>query len=409
MRVYEIKRKIRGFAQLTCDDPDFPPEQVDTFGVPKINQWKPPTDLRIGEPGVTVPDFISFSFLLCVRERTWRLIEKILGRCTELLPMQLGDITLYGLNVLNRIDPVDREKSIIRYDEGVPKEYWDRCYEVEKYHFDITRFNECSVFRMPPGYFPLFTYETDNPENEHEFKRIVERHGLTGLSFELIWDSEWPEPRERGGGKKNGVEPSGHNASISAAVGKVTTKTTGKKQEKVMAEWLAHPLEYGEVPSHVEQFYRERTWWPVLDKRTTVYFHRCTFENGEQVIGMTGPATWCFANVDLSDFTPEELKEIFAGWYVSSLASNASDSVTQKGRELVEEKLEGTPGYKGIVEYLGLDPYLFYAYRQTVDGVEYTIATNTVHERQYPPDDKYLRLPVLFHFVGWLFFSGKLE
>ena len=85
-----------------------------------------------------------------------------------------------------------------------------------------------------------------------------------------------------------------------------------KQSEQEMADWLAHPMEFGEPPEHVEEIHCEKTYWPLFDKKIDLSFHRYRMKDGFSSIGMTGPITWSFLGDDLSGFTMEELKRLYA-------------------------------------------------------------------------------------------------
>jgi hypothetical protein len=185
-----------------------------------------------------------------------------------------------------------------------------------------------------------------------------------------------------------------------------------KSSEQELAKWLAHPMEFGEPPQEIEEIHREKTYWPLFDKKVEVAFHRYRMKDGFSSIGMTGPITWSFLGDDLSGFTTEELKCLYAGWYIAFVAVNSPNySREQNDREqkTAEEELRGQhPGLVGLVDYLGIGELVFYAYKIKRGDEEITVATDRTNQREYGTDSKYLRLPPLYYFLGSLFFEGKL-
>ena len=179
-----------------------------------------------------------------------------------------------------------------------------------------------------------------------------------------------------------------------------------------MANWLAHPMEFGEPPEAIEEIYRERTYWPLFDQKVTLAFHYYRMKDGFSSIGMTGPITWSFLGDDLSGFTMEELKRLYAGWYIAFAAVNSPNYDRQQNkqaRQALEEKLRYTqPSFIKIVDYLAFGALVFYAYTITRDGKELTLATDGTEQMTYEAQSKYLRLPPLYYFLGSLFFEGKL-
>lgn len=185
------------------------------------------------------------------------------------------------------------------------------------------------------------------------------------------------------------------------------------RDEKEMAEWLASPLEFGEMPQTIREIHRETTSWPLFDEQVQLVFHRYRMKDGFQSIGMTGPITWSFLGDDLSGFDIEELKRLYAGWYISFVAINSrgySEERCEKQRKALEAELKGAgAGFAGVVAYLSFGELIFYAYRQVdANGEQTTIATDTIDRLEYAADSKYLRLPPLYFFLGSLFFQGKL-
>jgi len=185
-----------------------------------------------------------------------------------------------------------------------------------------------------------------------------------------------------------------------------------KQSEQKMAEWLAHPLEFGERPEEVEEIHRESTPWPLFDEEVDLAFHRYRMKDGFTSIGMTGPITWSFLGDNLSGFTMEELKRLYAGWYISFAALNSPDysrEQNKRERKALEEKLrQEEEGFVEILDYLRINDLVFYTYRIRRDDVDLFIATDTTHKTEYEAGSKYLRLPPHYHFLGSLFFEGKL-
>lgn len=183
------------------------------------------------------------------------------------------------------------------------------------------------------------------------------------------------------------------------------------RSEQEMADWLAHPMEFGEAPEEVQEIHRERTQWPLLDDEVELVFHRYRTKDGFTSIGMTGPITWSFLGDDLRGFTMGELKRLYAGWYINFAAVNSSGySVEQNRREkesLAKQLRETLEGFVKIVDYVRAGELVFYAYRARRDRQEVVVATDTAEDLVYEPESKYLRLPPLYYFMGAWFFEDQ--
>jgi hypothetical protein len=186
-----------------------------------------------------------------------------------------------------------------------------------------------------------------------------------------------------------------------------------KQSEQEMAEWLAHPMEFGETPVEINEIHQEVTPWPLFDEQVSLSFHRYKMKDGFSSIGMTGPITWSFLGDVLSGFSIEDLKRLYAGWHISFMAINSSGysiEESKKRQQSTEIKLQKSiNGFEKIVEYLSFGELVFYAYKYKREGKDFVVATDGEDKLEYEEGSKYLRLPPLYYFLGSLFFDGKLS
>ena len=184
------------------------------------------------------------------------------------------------------------------------------------------------------------------------------------------------------------------------------------ESEQEMAEWLANPMEFGEAPVEVSEIHQEETPWPLYDEQVKLSFHRYKMKDGFSSIGMTGPITWSFFGDSLEGFSMDELKRLYAGWYISFVAINSdnySKGENKRKRQAAEAQLkQNIDGFEEIVAFLSFGELVFYAYKCRREGKEWVVATDGEDKLEYEEDSKYLRLPPLFYFLGWMFFEGKL-
>lgn len=189
------------------------------------------------------------------------------------------------------------------------------------------------------------------------------------------------------------------------------------RSEKEMSAWLAHPMEYGHPPLEIHEIHREKTAWPLTDGKVEVVFHDFKIDEQRSNIGMTGPITWSF-RTDLHGFSMEEIKKIYAGWYVSFITTQAEDFSKEHNehewKEYEKYLKERIPGFVSIKEFLdvGSADILFYTYVKEEGGKKQYVS---VYENEEPiqlvqeEDSKYLKLPSLYYFIGNLFFSNKMS
>jgi hypothetical protein len=108
----------------------------------------------------------------------------------------------------------------------------------------------------------------------------------------------------------------------------------------------------------------------------------------------------------------DELKRLYAGWHISFMAVNSSNYSREENNKkqiATEEQLKKKiDGFEKVVEYLSFGELVFYAYKYKRAGKDMIIATDRENKLEYESDSKYLRLPPLYYFLGWLFFEGKL-
>jgi hypothetical protein len=112
------------------------------------------------------------------------IIEPIVHEISEFLPMNLQGETIWGVNMLNRVDCLDESHcEIDRYENG-------NIMDISKYGFVEEKFNLFSLFDIIN--FPvtqIFATEGRLPP-ELEFKHVVESNNHKGLKFVEVWDSE---------------------------------------------------------------------------------------------------------------------------------------------------------------------------------------------------------------------------
>jgi hypothetical protein len=130
---------------------------------------------------------------LAIDSRAREVLGPILRDTCELLPflpLAEGEV-FHRFNLLARVDCLDKDKTRWFADKRTGK----NTSEIEEYHFHPARFESSTLFLLPRSGTLYTVIGSGSPELE--FKTVVEREGLTGLEFELLW-SEGGPPIRRG-------------------------------------------------------------------------------------------------------------------------------------------------------------------------------------------------------------------
>jgi cellobiose phosphorylase len=107
-----------------------------------------------------------------------------------------------------------------------------------------------------------------------------------------------------------------------------------------------------------------------------------------------------------------ELKRLYAGWYISFTAVNASNYSRTRQKEerraLAARLREAHADFLDVEDYLSFGELVFYAHKVQRGDEALVIATDGETQIEYKAKSRYLRLPPLYYFLGTLFFEGKL-
>ncbi|OPX41846.1 hypothetical protein CLHUN_42830 [Ruminiclostridium hungatei] len=111
---------------------------------------------------------------------TKKAIESLRGFLegnAEVLPIDYELQELFILNIINRIDAIDYEKSEIKYGDE------KRIIRVKKYSFVVEKIKNQHIFKILNQLFGT-VFVSD------EFRNKVIESGLEGFKFVEVWDSE---------------------------------------------------------------------------------------------------------------------------------------------------------------------------------------------------------------------------
>jgi len=149
-----------------------------------MTNWQPPF-VYLLDSHCEAGDFLHYDpGALVASSEIMGEIRGFFERAGELLPLWFDGDECILLNVTVCVDALDHPKTewLVGDDGG--------NVEIKRFAFDHDRLAESSIFKIPETCRgSVLTWERDGAP-EREFKAFVEQHGLTGLLFEELWDSE---------------------------------------------------------------------------------------------------------------------------------------------------------------------------------------------------------------------------
>ena len=159
----------------------------DFSGRPYPRKWTP-VELYVAQPNRPRPDFFHFGFSAFVcNQRAMEMAQGVLEEAGELLPVTIerepGNYFIY--NVTNCLNVLDHARS--KWQPYGPDGKFKRLLEPV---FIAERFGDESVFKFPEDPITSYCFERGGDGDEEGFKALVERDGLTGLEFKLVWSDE---------------------------------------------------------------------------------------------------------------------------------------------------------------------------------------------------------------------------
>jgi hypothetical protein len=190
MRVFKVNPDVNHYQKFFLEDRDrverWTEDPLLQFNCDSLaDRWQVP-EVFILHPKLKVPDFWSFEIPgveLVTTSRVIDLMSTIFTIAGELLEVRHAGNTLYLFNVLECLNCLDGKNSLI---PGRPNPEL-RPY---RYVFHRGRFSDATLFKIPDDRFTCTFAIEDEGDPETEFKAAVEHHGLQGLDFKLLWDSE---------------------------------------------------------------------------------------------------------------------------------------------------------------------------------------------------------------------------
>ena len=194
MKVFSINcglpqnAKRREFARLDCNQRVYRLLSSQARKGRPIQGWEK-VEMYIDNPTCPQPDFFWSSLDMICNQQTRDIVGHLLEQSGELLPMTIkGEQGIYYFfNPTPALDTIDPEHSIWDYSKQSQRSV------IRGPAFRPNRLSKVSVFLEQTRRGNPFCVERTGDHRDGEFKALVEKHGLTGLSFDLVWsEAEGP-------------------------------------------------------------------------------------------------------------------------------------------------------------------------------------------------------------------------
>ncbi|MBY0206223.1 imm11 family protein [Paenibacillus cucumis (ex Kampfer et al. 2016)] len=181
MKVYALRHKDSCMEIKTMD---WEHELASDFnGEVKATKWTPTTVKTLYKKRHS--DFPSLIIgKPIVRGNVRMVLEPLMSRQVEFLPLMHEELKLYVVNVINVLDCVDWNRSDIRtYSDGSWADFNKLVFDFSKIPVDTYMFKIKETATVE-------VFVTDL------FKQVVEEHKFKGLNFNVVYDSEFTQEKE---------------------------------------------------------------------------------------------------------------------------------------------------------------------------------------------------------------------
>lgn len=178
MRIWELTHCEMNYAVFTPEE-KWSIDYIQSFnGSRKSENWIP-LFLVLDQPESEHPlnDFPGFQYtsFIIFSSKATGILMPLIQKDAELLPLKFRNDEYYGINVTSVLSCIDYDKSIYKCfkSSGRIMKFYSVAFlknGVKGHH----------IFRLTEG--PRIYYVSD------DFKNMVEKNGLTGFAFKLIWE-----------------------------------------------------------------------------------------------------------------------------------------------------------------------------------------------------------------------------
>jgi hypothetical protein len=84
-----------------------------------------------------------------------------------------------------------------------------------------------------------------------------------------------------------------------------------------MCRWLAHPMEFGKPPTHIELYDTRELFWPPTGDRRRVWLFKYTYDEPDKRksgLGMVGSVTFAMFGETTADLSAEDAYGLHCAW-----------------------------------------------------------------------------------------------
>jgi len=184
MKVYKVEFEVDDFSSLLAKDEKIHEKRLFALnGISKKEHWPSILMTVIDNENAPVPEiYCCEAAAMVLYDKSLELLEKVLPQNIEYLPVKLKSGIGYVINIIGFDDCFDDIKS-----EWLTDDETDEKLFVDKFSFLEDKVPDNTIFKIYEDRFEIFCSEGDSVRNS--FKYIVEKNELSGISFELVWDS----------------------------------------------------------------------------------------------------------------------------------------------------------------------------------------------------------------------------
>jgi hypothetical protein len=179
-----------------------------------------------------------------------------------------------------------------------------------------------------------------------------------------------------------------------------------------MAKWLSQPMGFGEKPVEQRIVYESEVSWPWEEHLVKVFLIAYRMKKGSEGIGLTGPTTWSFVDLDnWKALALEDLVRCYVGWYIRvnyiNSKENSPENTIEKVNQFVSPLIKrgiADPNFYKVSDVFELGEDLTYYAIETIKDLEAVYIIGTENDYTfYKKDLPQMRLPPLFYFLGKTF------
>lgn len=178
MKIWMLKHNCNNYASA-YSIPELTADEIQSFdGRPKAAEWQG-LNVKIYDEDKALPigDLVGFTCPIFSKKAV-EVLHPLLDGSAEILDVNLQNRRFYAINVTAVLDVLDRESSkYLTYRDS------QRIMVIKDYAFIK------SAELMRHNIFKLAEEPVRRPFVSDVFKNTVEKSGLTGFDFKLVWDS----------------------------------------------------------------------------------------------------------------------------------------------------------------------------------------------------------------------------